>query len=99
MSEQGTSETGGHVLAVELSLAPGATPRIGSPVQISIAVRNEADADVLMVGVIDGFRWCLLGVENIYWTGFWLSVVITILLLLSGVKYFRKTERSFADNI
>ena len=54
MSEQGTSETGGHVLAVELSLAPGATPRIGSPVQISIAVRNEADADVLMVGVIDG---------------------------------------------
>lgn len=52
-----------------------------------------------MVGVIDGFRWCLLGVENIYWPGFWLSVVITILLLIAGVQYFRKTERSFADHI
>jgi lipopolysaccharide transport system permease protein len=53
-----------------------------------------------MVGVIDGFRWAVLGAEaSLYWPGFLLSIVIVLLLLLSGVWYFRKTERSFADII
>jgi lipopolysaccharide transport system permease protein len=52
-----------------------------------------------MVGVIDGFRWCILGVNNIYWPGFWISITITLVVLAFGISYFRKTERTFADNI
>ena len=53
-----------------------------------------------MVGVIDGFRWAILGAESvIYWPGFILSVALASLLLVSGVFYFRKMERTFADII
>ena len=53
-----------------------------------------------MVGVIDGFRWCLLGGDSsIYLPGFMLSVVIVILLLFWGVYKFRKMEKTFADVI
>jgi lipopolysaccharide transport system permease protein len=53
-----------------------------------------------MVGVIDGFRWCLLGGDSrIYWPGFWLSLIVASLFLWLGVRQFRKTERSFADLI
>jgi lipopolysaccharide transport system permease protein len=53
-----------------------------------------------MVGVIDGFRWAIMGGDaNIYWPGFILSTGLTLLILYGGVKYFRKTERIFADII
>ncbi|KAB8320278.1 ABC transporter permease [Tolypothrix campylonemoides VB511288] len=53
-----------------------------------------------MVGVIDGFRWAILGGESqIYLPGFALSVAFVIVLLCSGIWYFRKTERKFADII
>lgn len=53
-----------------------------------------------MVGAIDGFRWAILGGEsNIYLPGFVLSVGIVILLVVSGIWYFRKMERTFADLI
>lgn len=53
-----------------------------------------------MVGVIDGFRWAILGGEsNIYLPGFVLSVGIVALLLISGIWYFRRMERTFADTI
>jgi lipopolysaccharide transport system permease protein len=53
-----------------------------------------------MVGVIDGFRWCLLGAQNsIYWPGLGASVIDVILLVASGIWYFRNTERTFADVI
>ena len=53
-----------------------------------------------MVGVIDGFRWAILGGEaQIYWPGFLLSNGLTLLILYGGVRYFRKTERIFADII
>jgi lipopolysaccharide transport system permease protein len=53
-----------------------------------------------MVGVIDGFRWALLGGEHIvYWPGFAVSTVAVILLIVTGLWYFRKTERTFADLI
>ncbi|MHA4808293.1 ABC transporter permease [Flavitalea flava] len=51
-----------------------------------------------MVGIIDGFRWCITG-EPLYWPGFILSLCITFLFLWLGISYFRKTEKSFADNI
>jgi lipopolysaccharide transport system permease protein len=51
-----------------------------------------------MVGVIDGFRWAILGGESqIYLPGFALSVALVILVLVSGIWYFRRMERTFAD--
>lgn len=53
-----------------------------------------------MVGVIDGFRWCLLGSDvAFYWPGLVASVAVTGLLLVAGFVVFRKTERTFADKI
>jgi lipopolysaccharide transport system permease protein len=53
-----------------------------------------------MVGVIDGFRWAILGGEsNLYLPGFLLSLGFVAAFLFSGIWYFRKMERSFADVI
>ena len=51
-----------------------------------------------MVGVVDGFRYCLLG-DPMHWQSFVTSLVITILFLWLGIYYFRRMERTFADNI
>jgi lipopolysaccharide transport system permease protein len=53
-----------------------------------------------LVGVIDGFRWALLGGrEELYLPGLALSTALVVLLLVGGVWYFRRTERTFADVI
>ena len=53
-----------------------------------------------MVGVIDGFRWAILGGNStLYLPGFTLSLGLVALLLVSGIWYFRKVERTFADVI
>ena len=53
-----------------------------------------------MVAVIDGFRWCILGGEHsVYLPGLALSVAVASLLLITGIWYFRRTERTFADVI
>ena len=53
-----------------------------------------------MVGVIDGFRWAIIGGENeLYVPGFLMSIGLVALLLASGIWYFRRTERTFADVI
>jgi len=53
-----------------------------------------------MVGVIDGFRWAILrGESQIYLPGFALSLLVVMLLVWSGIWYFRKMERTFADVI
>lgn len=53
-----------------------------------------------MVGVIDGFRWAIIGTENtLYLPGFILSTTIVIAILTSGIWFFRKLERSFSDII
>jgi lipopolysaccharide transport system permease protein len=53
-----------------------------------------------MVGVIDGFRWCILGGESqIFLPGFLLSLAVVAVFLWYGIAYFRRTEKSFADLI
>jgi lipopolysaccharide transport system permease protein len=53
-----------------------------------------------MVGVIDGFRWCILGGNSpIYMPGFLLSLAIITFFLYLGVSRFRKMEKTFADLI
>ncbi len=53
-----------------------------------------------MVGVIDGFRWAILGGEHtVYMPGMVISIVLVIAMIYSGIWFFRKTEKTFADII
>ena len=53
-----------------------------------------------MVGVIDGFRYAILGNGSpIFFPGFCLSFILVGLLFVTGLRYFRKTEQTFADII
>lgn len=53
-----------------------------------------------MVGIIDGFRWCLLGTTSgIFRKAIVIAFIEILVLLLSGIWYFRRTERTFADII
>ncbi len=53
-----------------------------------------------LVGVIDGFRWSLLkGAVPLNWTSVLLSCGLVVLLSASGIWYFRRTEKTFADVI
>jgi len=53
-----------------------------------------------MVGVIDGFRWAILGSKFVpYWPGFCASLGVVAALFVAGAYYFRATERTFADVI
>jgi len=53
-----------------------------------------------MVGVIDSFRWSLFGIEepDMIWS-ITISFIVSAILLFTGLRYFRKTERFFADRI
>jgi lipopolysaccharide transport system permease protein len=51
-----------------------------------------------LVGVIDGFRWCIFGGAFApYWPGFWLGLLLSFATLALGLVYFRNTEKTFAD--
>jgi lipopolysaccharide transport system permease protein len=52
-----------------------------------------------MVGVVEGFRWALLGTKTAPWGVTLASTVAAALLLVSGAYYFRRMERTFADRI
>jgi lipopolysaccharide transport system permease protein len=53
-----------------------------------------------MVGIIDGFRWSLLGGKTpVFWPGVAIAVTEVVLFITSGLWYFRRTERTFADVI
>jgi lipopolysaccharide transport system permease protein len=51
-----------------------------------------------VVGVIDGFRWCILGGQSEpYWPGLLLSIGVTAFFLWLGIRQFRRMEKGFAD--
>lgn len=52
-----------------------------------------------MVGVINGFRWSILGNTELHMPSIYLSIVTTLVFLFIGVRYFRNTEKTFADVI
>jgi lipopolysaccharide transport system permease protein len=52
-----------------------------------------------MTGVVNGFRWALLGSGNGPDITLWISVLISILIFISGLFYFRSMEKTFADTI
>jgi lipopolysaccharide transport system permease protein len=73
-----------------------------TPVGFSSALINEKwrwlYAFNPMVGVIDGFRFCLLG-DPMHWSSLLSSIIFSLFFLFLGVYYFRKMEKTFADNI
>jgi lipopolysaccharide transport system permease protein len=50
-----------------------------------------------MVGVIDGFRWCIGAEPALHTTALGVSILTSVILLLVGVRFFRRTEKTFAD--
>ncbi len=75
-----------------------------SPVGFSSAVVPEGWRFLYslnpVVGVIDGFRWCLLGGEShLYVPGFLGSLCVVAAMLWLGIRHFRRTEKTFADLI
>jgi lipopolysaccharide transport system permease protein len=50
-----------------------------------------------MAGVVEGFRWALLGQEKPAWDLIFVSVLVVLALLISGLFYFRRVEHEFAD--
>lgn len=79
-----------------------------SPVGFSSQVIREKFGETVfmiyslnpMVGVIDGFRWCILGGDAaIFWPGFLVSIGIVVFFLWLGIRKFRQMERTFADMI
>jgi lipopolysaccharide transport system permease protein len=51
-----------------------------------------------LTGAIDGFRWCVLGDRfEPWWPGFWLGMGLSVIVLITGLVYFRRVEKTFAD--
>ncbi len=52
-----------------------------------------------LTGVVEGFRWSLLGIHSLPWQLLAISAGVAVFLLVTGVVYFRNMERTFADEI
>jgi len=52
-----------------------------------------------MTGVVNGFRWALLGTDTGPDLMFWISVGISLIIFVTGLFYFRSMEKTFADTI
>ena len=50
-----------------------------------------------LVGVVEGFRWALLGVRDVSFSLLWVSVAVVAVLFVLGLYYFRRMEETFAD--
>jgi lipopolysaccharide transport system permease protein len=74
-----------------------------TPVAYSFATLPETARLILslnpMTGVVNGFRWALLGSGNGPDLALWVSVAISVLIFISGLFYFRSMEKTFADTI
>lgn len=88
-----------HALPFVLQLWMYATP-IVYPTSIVPSAWRPVLALNPMVGVIDGFRWALVGVGSPpEWSSLLLSVTVTLGIFIAAAQYFSRTERSFADTI
>jgi len=53
-----------------------------------------------LTGIIDGFRWCLLGgTQNLSWVSLGMTATLIVILIGTGIWFFRRTEKQFADII
>ncbi len=88
----------GHLVPFALSVGMFLSPVGYSASQVPDAWR-WAYALNPMVGVIDGFRWSLLGVGQLDAVSLAISLAVAGVLLVSGVVFFQTTQRAFADVI
>jgi lipopolysaccharide transport system permease protein len=76
---------------------------LATPVAYSFSTLSDTMQLILslnpMTGVVNGFRWALLGTDTGPDVLFWISVGISILIFVSGLFYFRSMEKTFADTI
>jgi len=73
-----------------------------SPVVYSATMITDKTLQVLyglnpMAGVVQGFRWAIIGTGQPDPQSLLVSVIVALLLLISGIFYFRRMERTFAD--
>ncbi len=84
-----------HAMGFVIRMLMFSAPIVYSASSISEAHRFIYSLNPI-VGVIEGYRSCLLGTA-IPWTFIWPSVVTTFIILISGVLYFKRMERVFVD--
>lgn len=76
---------------------------LATPVAYSFSTLSKKAQLVLslnpMTGVVNGFRWALLGTDTGPDIMFWISVGISIMIFVTGLFYFRSMEKTFADTI
>jgi lipopolysaccharide transport system permease protein len=86
-----------HAMPFVLRMLVYSAPIVYSAASISPSFRFIYSLNPI-VGVIEGFRSCLLGTP-IPWIFIWPGIITTLILLLSGTIYFKRMERVFADVI
>lgn len=89
-----------HVLPFLTQMGMFATPILYSTDRVRGAVPGWAFQLYClnpMVGVVEGFRWALFGKTELQLLPLVISVLVTVVLLISGAMYFRRMERTFAD--
>ena len=87
-----------HALPFLIQVGMFATPVVYSASLVAESWRTLYALNP-MVGVVEGFRWALLGSGTASGTMLCLSVVLAAALLISGLSFFRQAERTFADMI
>jgi lipopolysaccharide transport system permease protein len=85
-----------YVVPFAIQLWLFATP-IVYPVTLLHAPWRTLIAINPMVGVVEGFRWAVLGTANAPWALIGVSSLTALLMLAAGLAYFDRVERSFAD--
>ena len=88
----------GHVLPFLTQIWFFVTPIVYSSSEISNKWQILYALNPL-TGVVEGFRWSLLGIHSLPWQLIAISAAVAIVLLVSGLVYFRNMERTFADEI
>jgi lipopolysaccharide transport system permease protein len=88
----------GHILPFLTQMWFFLTPIVYSASQVSNKWQIMYALNPL-TGVVEGFRWCLLGIHGLPWQVSAISSGVAVLLLITGLVYFRNMERTFADEI
>ena len=88
----------GHILPFLTSTWFFLTPIVYSSSEVSTQWQVIYALNPL-TGVVEGFRWALLGIHSLPWQLVAVSACVGVLLLITGLVYFRNMERTFADEI
>ncbi len=88
----------GHILPFLTSIWFFLTPIVYSSSEVSQKWQIAYALNPL-TGVVEGFRWSLLGIHSLSWQLLAVSAGVAVILLVTGLVYFRNMERTFADEI